>query len=652
MYVARIELTNYFRFRSVAVDLEPRVYAVEAEMNGDPARSNWIGKSSFAEAIPFALYGWHRFQEGERAPGFEDEWITEGQSEGEVTLLLSDGSFVVRSRKRGASTQLLFAKHRFISAGNTSAGDAAQAQIDKTVGLSKDDFFSTAFVRQKRCSQIVTARPADRMGLVADWLDFGALEKATADLGQRLTAAANERERLLGKVTDLRARIATANEESFPTPDGDKTIAQLTGEQFEWSFKLLADDAAREVSAAEEAVTRWSIWSAAETVRTRAESAKAQLEEERARLADLPEVEPVDAGPAVAKRRLAQAKVEDAQRLARGEFDGRCPVRAGFVCPAQETLNAGQAEARDALEDAKDAHTQARREADVIERKARDATDARRARDRQEERVEVLRRQVDATPAQPAGARPEEVPRARLDAARSRVQQVATAVSVYRRCAAELGRLHADLQKAEEQLADAERRIVHTRAARLVTGRGGAQRRIAEAAVAAIAGGANRRLAARGIDLRVSLSWRREGAEWAPSCEACGNSYPRSAKVRSCARCGAERGKAVQDRLDVHLSDRSGAAEDLAGLMLQRSACAFLRARRGAAWSSLVLDEPFGELDGRHREVMAQSLAAIGAEDGFEQAFVAAHQPGILESLPGKILIRGDGSESTAEVVE
>lgn len=649
MYVARIELTNYFRFRSVAVDLEPRVYAVEAEMNGDPGRSNWIGKSSFAEAIPFALYGWHRFQEGERAPGFEDEWIKEGESEGSVAHVLSCGTRVERSRKRGASTQLRVT----LPNGNTCAGDAAQEHVERIVGLSKDDFFSTAFVRQKRCSQIVTARPADRMGLVADWLDFGALERATADLGQRLTAAANERERLLGKVTDLRARIVTASEETFPTVDGDdRPISKLAPAEWERSFKLLTEDAAREVAAAEEAVTRWSIWSAAETVRVRAESARAQLAEERARLADLPEVEPVDAGPAVAKRRLAQAKVEDAQRLARGDFDGRCPVRTGFVCPARGELNAGQEEARYALEQARSEHAKARDEADAVERKARDAVDAQRVRDRQEERVEVLRRQVDATPAQPAGARPEEVTRARLDAARSRVQQVATAVSLYRRCAADLGKLHADLQKAEEQLADAERRIVCTRAARLVCGRGGAQRRIAEAAVAAIASGANRRLAARGIDLRVSLSWRREGADWAPSCEACGASYPRSAKVRSCARCGAERGKAVQDRLDVHLSDRSGAAEDLAGLMLQRSACAFLRGRRGAAWSSLVLDEPFGALDGRHREVMAQSLAAIGSEDGFEQAFVLAHQPGILESLPGKILIRGDGDVSTAEVVE
>ncbi len=55
-HVALIELTNWYRFRSVRLALGPRAYAVEAEADGDPERSNWIGKSALAEAIGFALY--------------------------------------------------------------------------------------------------------------------------------------------------------------------------------------------------------------------------------------------------------------------------------------------------------------------------------------------------------------------------------------------------------------------------------------------------------------------------------------------------------------------------------------------------------------------------------------------------------------------
>jgi hypothetical protein len=53
-HVARIELTNWMRFRAAALDLGPRAYAVEAECDGDPGRSNWTGKSSLVEALAFA----------------------------------------------------------------------------------------------------------------------------------------------------------------------------------------------------------------------------------------------------------------------------------------------------------------------------------------------------------------------------------------------------------------------------------------------------------------------------------------------------------------------------------------------------------------------------------------------------------------------
>ena len=57
-HVARIELRNWARYAGeVAVDLGPEVYAVEAEWDGDKARSNWGGKSKLVEAIPFALFG-------------------------------------------------------------------------------------------------------------------------------------------------------------------------------------------------------------------------------------------------------------------------------------------------------------------------------------------------------------------------------------------------------------------------------------------------------------------------------------------------------------------------------------------------------------------------------------------------------------------
>lgn len=643
-HVARVELTNWMRFKNAAFDLGPRAYAVEAEDEADAARSNWLGKSSLVEAIPFALYGWHRFQEGERAPGYEDLWISEGEDEGGVALLLSDLTRVERTRRRGSPTQLR-AKVKNLW---ETRGDEAQRALDQILGLARDDFFSTAFVPQKLCAQLVSARPADRMSLIADWLDFAKLDAAGKHVSARISAKMAERERLIGRVAEIGTRIRSLEaEEHFGI-----RLADGPDEAMRAGQKMIEDCAAA-LAVLEAGFAPRARWEADERAREAARIAAYDLADAEARLAAMPEVAEIpDPSEAVGRRRLALSGLEQAKRLARGEFDGACPVRRGFSCPARDELNAGTAESAAAVRKAQEAANAANREAIEAEAAASAARVNRDRRARQEERVSILRAQAERAPSLGPRREPPAVSRAELDAARAAHQSAVADLAVLTRAAIDLGRLREERARASADLAAIERTLAECRAARLVLGRGGAQRRIAEAAVGAIARGANERLAARGIDLRISLSWRREGAELAPSCDGCGAAFPKSRTARTCAGCGEPRGRAVQDRLDVELSDRSGAAEDLAGLALQRSACAFLRRRRGAPWATLVLDEPFGALDERHREAIARSLAQTAAEDGLEQLLVVAHQPGILESLPGRILIRGRGEESTVEVIE
>ena len=57
-------------------------------------------------------------------------------------------------------------------------------------------------------------------------------------------------------------------------------------------------------------------------------------------------------------------------------------------------------------------------------------------------------------------------------------------------------------------------------------------------------------------------------------------------------------------------------------------------------------------LDAAHRRVVVAEVARMARESG-EQLLVVSHQPGVLESLPARIVVRGDGrGESTAEVIE
>ena len=204
--------------------------------------------------------------------------------------------------------------------------------------------------------------------------------------------------------------------------------------------------------------------------------------------------------------------------------------------------------------------------------------------------------------------------------------------------------------QAEKHLETLRAEIETHRQAIAIFGRNGAQKRIAEPALAEMEGEQNDHLAEAGIDLRVRVSWAREGKGLADHCEECGAAFPASAKVKVCARCGAPRGAKQIDRLELEPSDRSGASEDLAGLSFQLAAAAWLRQARSFAWSVAIVDEPFAACDAGNRRAMAVHLQRMLAAFRFSQSFVIAHDPSTTEALPGRIVITREGARSFVKV--
>jgi DNA repair exonuclease SbcCD ATPase subunit len=102
--------------------------------------------------------------------------------------------------------------------------------------------------------------------------------------------------------------------------------------------------------------------------------------------------------------------------------------------------------------------------------------------------------------------------------------------------------------------------------------------------------------------------------------------------------------------LDVVLSDRSGAAEDLAGLAISLAASSRLRAERGSPWGVVCLDEPFGALDRSHRRSLAKGLVLMLVGQ-WEQALVIAHDDATMDAMPGRIVIVGGSNGSRVERV-
>ena len=192
--------------------------------------------------------------------------------------------------------------------------------------------------------------------------------------------------------------------------------------------------------------------------------------------------------------------------------------------------------------------------------------------------------------------------------------------------------------------------VVHQQAIAIL-GRNGAQKRLAESALTGIAAMANESLRDANIDLSVDITWSREGQGLTDECDSCGAAFPKGRAVKECSRCGATRGPKTVDRIEVELSDTSGAAEDLAGVVIQLAAGAWLRSRRDSLWSAAFIDEPFGSLDGENKRALSTHLSTLlRGRYGFEQAFVVAHDRGIMDSMPGRIIVTADDSCSRLAV--
>lgn len=613
MRIVGLRVSNWMRFRGEhELELGPTVYAVVAEHASDPDRSNWMGKTSVFSAIRFALTGAVPTET-------QDDAINRGQPAMSVDMELDDGSFITRSRRRGKTTELVANLVR----GGKEVVVRDQAELERQLGFNEATFLATSYFEQREMARFVRARPADRSAIVSEWLDTAPIQAAHRRVADKLAAV-------------------------------EKALAALTGERKAHEDRLQQDVEALRRNAA--AVTakrdKWvETRKAAEQAAARAKLLR-ELHDLDEQLKAMPSVD-IDAvtkalgsakGEAkkcwVALQSTKQAHKE-AQENARGGFDGVCPVTCE-ECPVADAVQKNS----DALED----------RAELLGIDLRRHGKESSAADAEVVRLEKLvtahaqwilvqdRRNHLAATLGPAVDVKESIETCDSEIAHleKTYRDLDGAVRDDERARVVLAELSDRVGKLEQQ------RLALDLAAR-VLGRGGVQRRLAEGFVGYLQERATARLQDAGIDLAVRLVWGRETQQLAEACDECGQPYPRSAKVVQC-QCGARRGMKRDDKLHVELSDRSGAAEDLAGVALQLAAAEWIREARGVAWGTVLLDEPFGQLDAANRASLARVLSRL-ASDGFEQALVIAHDRGILDSMPGRILVRGDDSASSVGVV-
>jgi len=655
MHVAKIVLHNWLPYRGVEeIRFKPTVYGVVAEHERDARRSNWLGKTSLLAAIRFALYGEHPADR-------EDDWITRGQTEGGVYMQLDDGFTIDRTRKLGDSTQLRVVPQK---GKPECTGKAAQDLIERWVGLGDKDFTATCFFEQKRMARFILARPAERMQDVAAWLRLGPLQTAEKKTRDKLNSLVDREGKLVARhqvTTEMLDRLLSGEGLSREAKTDD-VLAELRSKEVQAndaSVKAAAVVARLEQDHARAAEARQFMQRAREfdelstAIERASKSATAQVES--ARIAAIRK----QAEERAADVRVARGEADQKRRLATGTFDGVCPV-ASVQCPATRQINSMRSENEEAARQAEAKYMAARAAHDSITKK-RDAVEQQAREDRaKQERLEAMCEQLARL--RPAKERAErekgvlvdvavldvDLRQAAVDAAVDAAARVKEAA----RTRAEAERLFAELGRLDKETLELRREVTTYREALAILGRQGAQKRLAEEVLAQIEVGANEVLSEAGIDLSVRIVWGRETQGLASSCSACAHPFPSSTRVRVCTRCGTDRGPKIDERLDVELSNRSGAAEDLAGIALSLSASAWLRAERGAGWGVLCVDEPFGSLDGANRHALAGRFAQLltWSGGGFEQVFVIAHDEGVMSALPGRVSIVGDGMTSRVRV--
>lgn len=626
MHPTRLTFENIGPFRGKhTIDLSDGVYSIVAQHEDNPERSNWVGKSSFLWLVPYALFGQHTAKA-------DDGWITDGESELSMTMLLSDGSVIERLKKRGKPTQI-----EFRGSGLVVRQKAAQEAIDNHIGMSRDDYLATCFYEQKMLSRLVSARSAERIAIVEAWLaeDLEPIQNMHAEATLDLSNVSKE-------IAKLEAFVDHIEENELDRDfgsDGELAIAEA-------EYKSAEDAHQKAVDARKDA----ELWASKLEMADEFDNLVAQgqkLKVEYDRIPDNVSTLVEQAAKEKEKAAIVKQKADDEFKrlevLNTGTFDGTCPVNKK-PCPSASWVTSegvSPAELGVAGKSRKEAHDEWHRWNANLHNLSHDE----KVKVSLKGRLAELRAQANTLVE--VANEVEETDGPDIDALDASIVAAKDKMLEAKKNLDEVRADIAVMKKAQKDKADAlaklkglkEKRALHVEAVQFL-GKTGVQQKLGEIALSQIEVGANDLLHSANIELSVRVEWVTHLQGLAKHCHVCGTAFPSSARVKECSSCKTARGKNAAAKLVIELSNRSGAAEDLAGMAVGLAASQWLRAKRFSAWSCVSIDEPFGALDPHNRRALSVHVASMLTRS-FDSAFVVAHDKAILDALPKRVSLVG-----------
>jgi rRNA maturation endonuclease Nob1 len=632
MIIQSVKLHNFKCFYGQQeVVLEPKLYGIFAMHKEDVQRSNWLGKSSFMEAIYFCLYGEHKAR-------LEDEWISRGEDKGGVTLKFSDGTEVTRQRTIGQSTRFSYKKGDMII-----TGEQAQQTLEMVIGLAKNDFMTTCYFEQKNMAQFVYMKPSELMDVMVSWIG---LEKLFA-LEEVVKA---DYEAIRQKRTEFMLKCLPEDEKNKIQVE----IQRLALERQQLQLKI--DEYEKKIrvyKSIESSIVNNRLIvdkeKEYEEVVVQGKALRKKVEE-----CELPSVEEKKALIVEYENLWSQKEVLSERRnklevMQRKGFDGLCPV-TGQMCGIKDQVEISVRENSDFF-------LSIEKELSEIHAKYKEVyanVDKINKREEETQRytyeLENLRNKARNLQEFLKLNKKEHVEN--VD-----IQYIFQELKILMERA---GQVYNDLneltQKMESQEGNSEKlqglvnELEIVREAYEIVGKKGAQKDILHSVANDICIIANTLLKEMNVDFEIQFHVSVESKDLVLECFSCGNKFS-TQREKVCPRCSEQRAHKLIPKLHFSLSNRSGAADDIAGIVFQLSASQWLRIQKHVDWSVVMIDEPFGALDATNRGFVAKCLGSLIHRAFFEQGFIIAHHTALLDALPGRIEIISDGKRAALQVV-
>ncbi|MEM0155629.1 MAG: ATP-binding protein [Thermoplasmataceae archaeon] len=170
MILKSVALSNFVSHEDSSIDFATGVNMIVGQ--------NGAGKSSIVDAIKFALFN-------ERRSGSVQDLIKVGKTEASVTLNFNMGGlsyelFRSIAIKKGAKEAWLKADGSMIA--ETSEG--VSSQISKVLGMSREVFLNSVFVKQGDIDSLISDEPRKRKDFLAKVINIERLAKHAAKIGE------------------------------------------------------------------------------------------------------------------------------------------------------------------------------------------------------------------------------------------------------------------------------------------------------------------------------------------------------------------------------------------------------------------------------------------------------------------------------------